>query len=326
MQSTVTQTADIPVIDISSLREGSARRRLEIGQRIDEANRRVGFLVIVGHGVDDDLIAAMHDVTEEFFGLPDSVKDRSRQPAPEISRGFIPARARSLAASDGGSGERDYVEYFAAGRSELSGTGVFDHRNIWPHAPNDFRSTWQNYYTALEAVGNVLLRGFALGLDLDEEYFHSTCADHCSVLFANGYPPADAPPAPGSVRLGAHTDYGSLTILYRDERPSGLQVRQNGAWLPVPDIPGSFVVNIGDLMARWTNDRWVSTLHRVAHPPVASLGERRLSIPYFHQPAPDAEIAAIPTCVTDGAAPKYPPITSGQNYLEKTRRSMTAVS
>ncbi len=318
--------ADIPVIDLTDLRTGDLHRRREIGSQIDDANRRVGFLVITGHGVDDALISAMHDVTEAFFALDAQTKLQWRQPDPAISRGFIPSRERSLAASGAGDAvysERDHVEYFAAGPLDADGTGIFDHANIWPSAPDDLRAIWENYYRALESVASTLLRGFALGLGVDENYFDASCGHHCSVLFANGYPPADAPPRPGSVRLGEHTDYGSLTILYRDERPSGLQVMQGGHWRAVPDIPGSFVVNIGDLMARWTNDRWVSTLHRVAHPPMTSIGQRRLSIPFFHQPDPDAEISAIPTCVTEGEEPHYPAITSGQNYLDKTRRSMT---
>nr|WP_314142815.1 2-oxoglutarate and iron-dependent oxygenase domain-containing protein [uncultured Rhodococcus sp.] len=322
MSEPTLREADIPIIDIADLSSPDSSRRTSVARQIADANARIGFLVITGHGVPQALIHRMHAVSEEFFALPEPIKSSVQQPDTTTSRGYVPPRARSLAASGTGMGEKDFVEYFAAGPDHRTGSGVFDHRNIWPETPTTFRQVWTDYFSELERVGNALLRGFALGLDMPENYFESFCDDHCSVLFANGYPPVSTAPTPGKVRLGQHTDYGSLTILYRDENPSGLQVWQDEQWRHVPDIPGSFVVNIGDLMARWTNDRWVSTLHRVANPPAASYGKRRISIPYFHQPNADAVIEAIPTCVGPGNPTRYEPITSGQNYLDKTRRSV----
>ncbi|MGW0172684.1 isopenicillin N synthase family dioxygenase [Rhodococcus sp. NPDC003322] len=319
----VIRQADIPIIALADLHSPDPAVRRAVGERIDEANRRVGFLVITDHGVPADLIAEMHTVCEDFFAKSDGVKLPVRQPDPSISRGYMAPHARSLAASGTGMGEKDFVEYFAMGPTHRTGTGIFDHHNLWPTHDDRFREVWTAYFEAMESLTTTLLRGFALGLDLDENFFDTYCSDHCSVLFANGFPPVDAQPAPGTTRLGAHTDYGSVTILYRNENPSGLQVLQDDEWRHVPDIPGSFVVNIGDLMARWTNDRWVSTVHRVANPPRIALGRRRLSIPFFHQPDADALIEAIPTCVgADGA--RYDPITSGDNYLLKTARSTAA--
>ncbi|WOQ17029.1 isopenicillin N synthase family dioxygenase [Raineyella sp. W15-4] len=315
----VLDQADIPVIALDGLDSPDQEVRRALGARIDEANRHVGFLVVSDHGVPQRLIDDMHDVCEEFFALPEHLKQPVHQPAPETSRGWMEPHARSLAGKRTG----DYVEYFAIGSPEAIGEGVFDHVNLWPAGQDRFRAVWTAYYRQMERVATTLLKGFALGLGLAEDWFDASCAKHCSVLFANGFPPVSDLAVPGSVRLGEHTDYGSLTILYRNERPSGLQVRQEGQWRLVPDIPGTFVVNIGDLMARWTDDRWVSTLHRVANPPAPSLGERRLSIPFFHQPDPDALIEAIPTCIGESGA-KYPPITSGDNYLLKTRRSLAA--
>lgn len=316
----VIRQADIPIIALTDLHSPDPAVRRAVGERIDEANRRVGFLVITEHGVPEDLIADMHAACEDFFAQSEEVKNAVVQPHPSISRGYMAPNARSLAASGYGTGEKDFVEYFAMGPTHRTGDGIFDHRNLWPAHDARFREIWTAYFTAMEELTATLLRGFALGLDLDENWFDASCSDHCSVLFANGFPPVDAQPEPGTTRLGQHTDYGSVTILYRNENPSGLQVMQDGEWRHVPDIPGTFVVNIGDLMARWTNDRWVSTMHRVANPPQVALGQRRLSIPFFHQPDADALIEAIPTCVgADGAT--YDPITSGDNYLLKTTRS-----
>ncbi|MHC3004992.1 isopenicillin N synthase family dioxygenase [Gordonia metallireducens] len=315
--------ADIPVIDISGLSSPHLDDRMKVAEQIDEANRRVGFLVITNHGVDETLIEKMHKASETFFALPAEVKETAAVSNPDISRGYMPPLARSLGASSTGMGEKDFVEYFSMGSPRNAGSGLFDHANVWPDDGDEMRETWETYFAAMEDLADRLLRGFALALGVEENYFRAYCDNHCSVLFANGYPPVSEQTKPNEVRLGQHTDYGSVTILHRDERPSGLQVLQDGEWRFVPDIPGSYVINIGDLMARWTNDRWVSTVHRVANPPVVHLGNRRLSIPFFHQPNVDALIEAVPTTVGP-EGPKYPPITSGDNYLEKTRNSTSA--
>ena len=159
---------------------------------------------------------------------------------------------------------------------------------------------------------------FALALGLDRDWFVPTTDKHCTDMFANYYPAVTETAVPGQLRLGAHTDYGSLTVLYQDGTPGGLQVHRDGGWQDAPLVPGTFVVNIGDLMSRWTNDRWVSTLHRVQVPVQERWGVPRLSIPYFHQPNDDAVIEAIPTCVDVDNPPRYAPITSGENLTYKT--------
>jgi isopenicillin N synthase-like dioxygenase len=206
--------------------------------------------------------------------LPLEDKTRSGQPRPEISRGYVPPLARSLA------------------------------------------------YQALESLANRQLALFALALELPEDHFEPTCGDHCSVLFANSYPPITSEPAPGQLRLGPHTAYGSLTILFRNETPGGLEVFHNQCWEKVPDVAGTFVVNIGDLMARWTNDRSVSTLHRVVNPGRVHRNRRRLSIPFLHPPAPDAVIECLPTCQRPDRPRYYDAITSGDNYRNKTAKTL----
>jgi isopenicillin N synthase-like dioxygenase len=130
---------------------------------------------------------------------------------------------------------------------------------------------------------------------------------------------------PGQLRAGEHTDYGSLTIVAPTQAPGRLQVltREQG-WVEVDPAPGDFVVNIGDLMAQWTNDRWVSTLHRVALPePDAGPEARRLSLVFFHQPDDDALVQCIPTCLAPGESPRYEPITSGEHLRLKIARHFT---
>jgi len=196
--------------------------------------------------------------------------------------------------------------------------------NIWPTEPTGFQRTWTTYYRAMERVSAELMTLFAAALQLPETYFDSRIDKHISNLFANHYPPLESRPEPGQLRVGEHTDYGSLTVLYQSDTTGGLEVQVDGQWHPVPPTPGTFVVNIGDLMARWTNDRWISTLHRVQTPPTTDYGRRRISLPFFCQPNYDTVVECLPTCRDSGATARYGPITSGQNMTAKTIRSFAA--
>jgi isopenicillin N synthase-like dioxygenase len=133
------------------------------------------------------------------------------------------------------------------------------------------------------------------------------------------------PPQPWQLRAGAHSDYGSLTILKTEDKPGGLQVyTKTGIWVDVPIVAGCFVVNLGDLMGRWTNDHWVSTLHRVVNPPMESASmSRRQSLFFFHNPNYDAVIECIPSCQGPGNPPKYPVTTSGEHLRTQFVRTQT---
>ena len=159
----------------------------------------------------------------------------------------------------------------------------------------------------------------ALALGLPERYFDSSVDRSISRLRVRNYPAPLEQPVPGQLRAGAHSDYGSLTILKTEDRPGGLQVRDKaGDWLDVPHRPGCFVVNIGDMLARWTNDRWVSTLHRVVNPPPDRVVDsRRQSIVFFQNPNYDAVVSCLPGCSDAANPPKYELTTSGGHLREK---------
>ena len=183
--------------------------------------------------------------------------------------------------------------------------------------PPDLEPAWRAYYEAMSTLAATLRTIFATALGLAPEYFEDKFREHLSSLRVIDYPEQSAPPAPGQLRAGAHSDYGVLTILRTEDAPGGLQVRTRaGRWSDVPHIPGSFVVNIGDAMMRWTNDRWVSTQHRVVNPPVdPAQPARRQSIAYFHNLPRDTVIECLPPFRETGIPPRYPPITYGE-YAE----------
>ena len=138
----------------------------------------------------------------------------------------------------------------------------------WPANPPDLEPAWRAYYRAMSELAATLRRIFAAAIGLEADYFEDKFQGHLSSLRVVDYPEQAAPPAPGQLRAGVHSDYGVLTILRTEDAPGGLQVcTRAGRWTDVPHIAGSFVVNIGDAMMRWTKDRWVSTPHRVVNPP-----------------------------------------------------------
>ena len=182
-------------------------------------------------------------------------------------------------------------------------------------------------YRDFERLSENLLRILALALDLPEDYFAAKIDRHFSILSCHHYPALRAPPQPGQLRTGAHTDFGAMTILAMTdaatENGGGLEVRMpGGEWRGVLAGPGELVVNLGDMMARWTNDRWTSTLHRVANPAnLADAGSRRQSIGYFMHPNFDARIECLPTCLDPGEQPRYAPITAGEHIAMKIAKS-----
>lgn len=322
----------VTIVDLASDRPDRPAGRLELVDQIREANESVGFMVVRGHGVPDPVTRAMHDSCLAFFDLTVEEKLTVHPDDPTTSRGYMPLRSRALAYSRGDATPPDLVEFFASGKHDVDWTdpyygsdraGVHFHPNLWPERPVGMQAAWAAYYREMERLSLRLMRLFALALGLQEHWFDDSIDRHCSNLFANHYPAYDGPIEAGQLRLGAHTDYGSLTIVHQDGDIGGLQVRSGGRWVDVPAIPGTFVVNIGDLLARWTNDRWVSTLHRVVNPDAGRIGSsRRISIPFFHQPNYDARIECIPTCLVPGERPRHEPVLSGEHMLRKTNRTL----
>jgi len=186
---------------------------------------------------------------------------------------------------------------------------------IWPNSPVEFKSAWIAYYQQMEILASKIMQLFANALRLEEKFFDPYIDQPISALRALNYPAQKKPPEIGQLRAGAHSDYGSLTILLPEENSVGLEILTlSGQWELVPAIPNTFIINIGDLMARWTNDRWISTLHRVVN---KGSTNKRQSLAYFHQPNWNAEIQCLSCCLQDGELPKYPPVKSGPYLMEK---------
>ena len=314
--------AAVPVIDIGPYLAGDPAGRREVAHAVDDACCDIGFLVITGHGVPQAAIDAVYGTTAAFFALPLEEKMAVASPHGDPFHGFAPA---SLPTPAYGDGERvpDLREMYHVNRYDTpaeavergyppEATGAIP-PNLWPAAPAGFVAAWRDYYRVMEDLAATMLSLFALALGVPEDHFAAKIDRHLSNLAANCYPEQPTPPLPGQLRTRAHVDFSTLTILYQDDAPGGLQVHRRGAgWADVPAVPGSYVVNIGDLLARWTNDRWVATPHRVVNPPAELAMTRRISIPFFHLPNHDAVIEAIPTCVSAADPARYRPVTAGE--------------
>ena len=311
----------LPLID---LRTGDAAAR-----EVDAACRAHGFFYVAGHGVPDDVIAAAFTAAKHFFALDDAVKTRWHIDHSGIKRGFDPIGWQVL---DPGA-PADIKESFYLGvdrdaSDPLVCAGTPNHGpNQWPDeavAPG-FRAAVQAYDTAVRALSLRLMRLIALGLGLRADHFERFMRDPMPVLRLLHYPPQPAAAEPGQIGCGAHTDWGGITLLAQDDA-GGLQVQAlSGEWLEAAPVEGSFVVNLGDLMARWTNDRYRSTLHRVVNRAGAARAARhRYSIAYFFDIDYHAEVRALPGCFDAANPPRYAPITAGEHVVEMYRRTQVA--
>lgn len=322
-------SSDVPVIDIAPFFTGTAGDRRTVAAAVDAACREIGFFAIVGHGVDEALMARTRRTAAAFFALPVEEKLRVERPPQKVSRGYNRFMDRSLSYSLGIAAPPDLQEAFAFGPetgadSTPHGDSPMLAPNRWPERPSGFRETMLGYDAAMRALGERMLDIVAEALAIDRAYFADKFDHQSSVARLIRYPAQKQPPTEGQLRAGAHTDYGTITFLRGDPVPGGTEVRtRRGDWIEVRTPPGGFVCNIGDALARWTNDRWVSTLHRVGNPPAAADSVDRISLVYFHSPNHDAPIECIPGCAgADG--PKYPPITFAEHYLGKVMKAAHA--
>ena len=318
-------------IDIRPFCEGDDSDRQRVAEQFDHAARSSGFLSISGHGVDPELTTEMLDVTAAFFDLDPHEKMAYFVEDRAANRGYAPEGSEALAYSLGEQDlPTDLFEAFNVGL-ELTAADLADPYyaarsgtlfapNVWPAMPSAFRLTWLAYLTEVDRVANEVMSAAAVALGMPADHFERYLDKGPTVMRANNYQRRAGAPDPqqNQMRMGAHTDYGSITVLLADPVP-GLQICDDaGRWHDVVPSPGSFIVNVGDLLAEWSNDRWRSTRHRVVPPSGTTDGPvRRRSVAWFQQPNWDAVIECLPTCADQSNPPRYAPVTSGDHLMAK---------
>jgi len=300
-------TGAIPVIDLRR-EDPSELARRAVARAIGEACESTGFFVIVGHGVPESLPLRMQELARAFFDGP---LDRKLAVRASDGMGYVGPEGENLAAS---LDDRTVLD----AKESLNLSLPVDPAS-WPGEPAELGEAAARYIAAMGELAAALMGDFARALSLPATYFDEMIDRPRTVLRLLNYPPQEVC-APGRMRAGAHTDYGTLTILWSED-VRGLQARTRaGEWVNVTAPPGAFVINIGDLMMNWTNDRWVSTLHRVVED--AGPARRRQSIAFFHAPNPDAVIRCLPTCHTRGNPPRYAPVTAWEHLQAKIAKSL----
>ena len=298
----------IPVIDIASLAFGE---RAAVAAQMMDAAQRVGFFYIRNHGVPQRLIDTVFEQGRRFFAMPRNAKDQVSVNAGH--RGFVcPGEARMYQGAP-----PDLKESFVWGLERPDAGSLPDLHGIpanrWPAELPEMRSALSAYFDAANEVGWRLLRAFAAGLDIPPESFVRTIAQPTTRGTLVWYPPQPAELAPengtGQFGVSPHTDWGCLTLLCQDGT-GGLEVQaSDGSWVTAHPIEGTYVVNVGDLLARWTNDRFRSTPHRV----VNRSGRERLSLAAFIDPDRDTPIVPV---VAAGETAHYPTVTCG-DYVQQ---------
>lgn len=297
---------EIPVIDVSGL-AGAPAERKAVAAQMREAAERIGFFYVTNHGVPQDLVDRVFATSRSFFALPPETK--AGVTINGIHRGWLAVGQAKMYAG----AKIDLKESFLWGLElppddpdVLAGKKLMGPNN-WPGFMPEMRPVLSRYYDEILACGRRLLRGFALSLDRPDDFFEN----HFAKPLARGalvyYPPQPADLGEQQFGVAPHTDYGGLTLLAQD-MTGGLQVlNKAGEWVTAHPIPGTLVINVGDLMARWTNNRFSSNAHRV----VNTSGRERYSVAVFFDPAFDTVIDPR-DLLDDKSSAKYPATTCGE--------------
>jgi isopenicillin N synthase-like dioxygenase len=308
----------IPVIDVSGLRR-SASERAAVAREMRRACTDTGFFYITGHGVPAALIDKLFRQSQLFFALPAEEKLRLNIDKSFCRHGYEPLRAQTLEPK----APPDLKEGFLAGldlppdHAAVRIDPINQGPNQWPDGLPDFRDVLMTYMAEMTRTAGLLIGGLALSLDLPEDYFDAYCDTPITTLRLLHYPPQPANQAPNEKGCGAHTDWGGITVLLQDGT-GGLQVQStDGSWIAAPPIRGTFVVNIGDLFARWTNNIYRSTVHRV----INLSGRDRYSVPFFFEGRSDHLVSCIPTCRQAGEARHFADVTVQEHLEEMVRRT-----
>ena len=294
---------EIPVIDISCLFTNDVSEMRSTADQIKSACERIGFFYIVNHGVPQQIVDNAFEESRRFFDQSETFKqrllfdsnDRGYKGPGNIAIPGYPPDLKELL---------DLGVDLPIDHPDVVSGKPFHGPNQWPPLPG-FREALMSYYQEVSSVGQEMLRLFALALDLDEAFF-LPLHDNAHITWRiMRYFPGEY--TQGQYGTAPHTDFGTITLLSQDDL-GGLEVHsRDGEWIRAPHIAESFIVNIGDLMACWTNDKFTSTAHRVLN----QSGQNRYSIPMFYNPEFDTVAECLPTCYDESNPSRYEPIHYG---------------
>ena len=311
----------IPVIDLTDWFNGSHSKRLEVARQLDEACHTYGFLQVIGHGVDMDLRRNALAQMNAFFEL-DLKRKSASTPTDGSYRGYSGRKSESFAYTVGDIRPADLVEAFVIGSDDRPGehaSKLHTHAaNVWPDDMPEFRSIVSSYYHAARQLSESIADIASLALGLETDFFSTRLTEAVVTMRMNWYARLENEPQldEAQMALGAHTDYGILTVLLADVGP-GLQIlNDHSEWIDVTPREDAFVINVGDALAVWTNDYWKSTIHRVV-PTMSPGGRPRRSIALFQDGNFDTPLSTLDQFVTVERPRKYAATTLGEHVTNK---------
>src|SRR6187551_3060063 len=312
---------EIPSLNLADFYKGDASQKQKFVDTLGVAYTNIGFAAIRNHFLTDELQNRLYAAIKSYFALPDDVKKKYERTDLAGQRGHTGKGKEHAKGRNTG----DLKEFYHVGQ-ELSSTELKKEdypENIWPTEVPDFKPVATEVYRSLEKTGLYMLRAIALYLKLDEFYFDDKIRNGNSILRPIHYFPIESPdsvPA-DAVRAAEHGDINLITLLM-GASADGLQVlRRDGKWIPITALPDQLVVNVGDMLERFTNKKLKSTIHRVVNPPRHLMNTPRYSIPFFMHPRSEMNLAALPSCV-DSENPKYfEDITAGE-FLDQRLREI----
>jgi isopenicillin N synthase-like dioxygenase len=310
----------VPLVDLQPWFDGTEDGRAAVAARVDEALRASGFLLVAGHGVPAELRQRVRAHARRFFALP--TERKARYAVPVGGRGWLPPGAEANGYAEGTETPPDLKESYSVGADLPTGDpeidGFWFQPNVWPDDDvPELRAAALDYMTRMRALSDELLRICAVAVDLPTEHFTAHTGAPTYTFNINWYPPLThvGQPSDGQFRIGPHTDFGTVTVLDREPGAGGLQVyTQDGEWVDAPYEEDALTVNIGDLMARWTGDRWRSCRHRVLPPPESAPDEELVSLIWFYETNPHARISSLAPPIGQRT---YPPVVAHEYLHEK---------
>jgi isopenicillin N synthase-like dioxygenase len=301
-QATVRIGADtsVPVVDFAGFTDGDSGARAAAAQSIRGALADFGFLYLRNHGVPREVVATAFGRAVEFFDLPEQTKRQAGAYTAPGYRALDPSRPA------------DYKEAFRA----RYGADLAE--ADWPAGPAGFRDAVLAFREVAWRACHEVMRSLAASFGLPEDYFDAPHEPPSGSALLLHYPPLSGELLPGQARAGAHTDFGTITLLFHHRDAGGLEIqRPDGTWLPAPCLPDAAIVNAGDLLQRWTNDEVRSVLHRVVAPTGEAAARSRYSAVLFYQPQPAALITCLEPCQGPDRPARYAPIAAGDHIQEK---------
>lgn len=310
--------SEIPILDVSSLYGNDDAAIRATAATLRSYLEKIGFLYVVGHPIPRADVEAVREASRRFFALPD--EDKLKLRIDKNFRGFLPFAGSTIVTSSVATVSKPNQsesiffmhEVDASDPKALAGEPL-QGPNQWPEEQSlpDFRATIEHYVEEMSTLARKMVRAIALSLDLPAESLDRHFEDPTTFLRLLHYP--TQPQEEGLFGSAPHTDYGFITLLAQDD-VGGLEVKNKaGDWVPAPPVPDSFVMNVGDILARWSNDVFVSTPHRV----INRTGRERYSQPFFFDPAMVEMIEALDVCVPAGSTAKYPPVQYGDYLMER---------